>query len=149
MNFFDGAVMMVDGEMAFEERTSSSEAGFRVPVPAHLTGRLAGYVGRQVVLGIRPEHMDVRPIAGGASAPLSLRVNVVEPLGNDMDIYMSSKLNDHIVARVEAAAAEGVAGLRTDGQATMFVDLRKVHFFEPGDTGMNLSQTSEPAHAVA
>jgi hypothetical protein len=32
----------------------------------------------------------------------------------------------------------------------MYVDLRKVHVFEPGETGMNLSsKTSEPAHALA
>jgi multiple sugar transport system ATP-binding protein len=73
-----------------------------------------------------------------------MKVNVLEPLGNVMDVYMSTNLNDHVVARVEAEA-----GLRVDGQATLYVDLRKVHFFEPGETGMNLSQTNELSHAVA
>ena len=149
--------MMVGGEMVFEEgkleKTPGSAVGgefvlpgggFRMPVPAHLTETLAGYVGRQVVLGIRPEHFHLWRPEGAASGLLKAKINVVEPLGNDMDVYMSTTLNDHVVARVEAAS-----DLQMDAQATMFVDLRKVHFFEPGETGMNLSQTNEIAHAVA
>ncbi len=40
-------------------------------------------------------------------------------------------------------------GLQIDAQMTLYADLRKIHFFAPGETGMNLSQTSEPAHAFA
>ena len=150
MNFFDGAVMMVDGEMVFEEGKtdrgggfSLPGGGFRIPISPSLAEILAGSVGKHVVLGIRPEYFHVRP-PSGPNAPISVSVNVLEPLGNDMDVYMSTKLNDHVVARVEADC-----GLVTDSQATLYVDLRKVHFFEPGETGMSLSRTSEPAHAIA
>ena len=148
MNFFDGVVMMADGQLAFQEGRLDGEAGFRLPAPPHLIERLRPYVGRQVVLGIRPEHLSIRPMENVPAAPLSLKVKVVEPLGKDMDIYLSGKMSEHIVARVEAAAAEAV-GLRTDTQVDLHVDLRKVHCFEPGETGMNLSQTNEIAHAVA
>lgn len=166
MNFFDGAIMMVGGEMVFEEgklerpdfiaasgndRTPRATGefvlpgnGFRIPVPAHLTERLAGLVGKHVVLGVRPEHFHVRPDETGAVTPIRMTIDIVEPLGSDMDLYMSTVLNDHVVARVEADSR-----LQTDSQATLYVDLPKVHFFEPGETGMNLSRTSEPAHAVA
>ena len=176
MNFFDGALKIEDGRMVFEEgvldgppaknaANSRRELtlpgnGFRLPVPRHLTETLGGWVGRHVVLGIRPEHLSVNSPAvsngagGGAGAggmaefaPLSVRVNVIEPLGSDMDVYMSTALNDTIVGRVEAQS-----GLERDSQATMFVDLRKVHVFEPGVTGMNLSSktsSNEPAHALA
>jgi multiple sugar transport system ATP-binding protein len=90
MNFFDGAIKMVDGQMMFEEGrlenarvaggaddelTSGDEPvvlvgeltlpgnGFRLPVPARLRDRLAGQVGRHVVLGVRPEHLHARPTA--------------------------------------------------------------------------------------
>jgi multiple sugar transport system ATP-binding protein len=148
MNFFDGAVIMAAGELMFEERDPAGSGGFRISVPEHLKDRLAGQVGRPLVVGIRPEHLNARP-GDGPAAPVSLKVSVVEPLGHEMDVYMSSKLNDHVVARVEAAATEGVAGFRTDAQVQLFVNLLKVHFFEPGETGMNLSQTRESAHAVA
>ncbi|HSU65870.1 MAG TPA: sn-glycerol-3-phosphate ABC transporter ATP-binding protein UgpC [Tepidisphaeraceae bacterium] len=150
MNFFDGMVMMVDGRMVFEEGKASPSGefsaggGFPLPVPPRLTSGLARRVGRHVVLGIRPEHLHMRPPLDAEPVELRMNVNVVEPLGNDMDVYMRTNLNDHVVARVEAQL-----GLRTDAPATLYVDLRKVHFFEPGETGMNLSQTNELFHAVA
>jgi multiple sugar transport system ATP-binding protein len=175
MNFFDGALKIEDGRMVFEEGVLDGPAGpknaahsrreltlpgngFRLPVPRHLTETLGGWVGRHVVLGIRPEHLSVKPpsngggAGGGAAsgttefAPLNVKLNVIEPLGSDMDVYMSTALNDTIVGRVEAQS-----GLERDSQATMFVDLRKVHVFEPGVTGMNLSSktSNEPAHALA
>jgi multiple sugar transport system ATP-binding protein len=168
MNFFDGVIKSVDGRLTFEEGTTGGAAGhgkarsgplktedeltlpgngFRLLIPAHLSERLAGdgAVGRHVVLGVRPEHLYLRPVHDDNSfAPLTMRVNVIEPLGNNMDVYLSTGLSDPVVARVEAQD-----GLRVDSQATFYVDLRKVHLFEPGATGMNLSKTSEPIHALA
>ncbi len=76
---------------------------------------------------------------------------MTEPLGNDMDVYMSSTLSDHIVGRVEATQS-----LPLDQAATVYVDTNRVHFFEPGETGMNLSlrggdasSSRESAHALA
>jgi ABC-type sugar transport system ATPase subunit len=109
---------------------------------------LAGYVERPVVLGIRPEHLQLSPVGGGDSSSLSLRVNVTEPLGNTMDVYMSTELDNPVVARVDALGA-AQNDFRADARATVHVDLRRVHFFEPGETGMNLSKTSEPIHAIA
>jgi multiple sugar transport system ATP-binding protein len=167
MNFFDGALKVEDGRMVFEEGSTKAVGsrlageltlpgnGFRLPVPRNLSETLSGSVGRHVVLGIRPEHFHVtmpdRSPAGGSDggdprwAPISMKLNVIEPLGSDMDVYMSTALNESVVGRVEAQP-----GLKRDTQVTMYVDLRKVHVFEPGETGMNLSsKTSEPAHALA
>jgi multiple sugar transport system ATP-binding protein len=173
MNFFDGTIKQQDGQMVFEEgrlenakvaggradgngKPRSDEPvvmvgeltlpgnGFRLPVPDHHRARLAGAVGKHVVMGIRPEHFHMRPVESSGHAPLKVQLNVVEPLGNDMDLYMATTLHPHVVGRVEAQA-----GLEMNTQATVFVDLRKVHFFEPGATGMNLSLANEPAHAIA
>ena len=119
--------------------------GFRLEVPAQLQPPLAGYVGKHIVLGIRPEHFGLRPddIPQGR-ASLEVTLNVVEPLGSDMDVYMSTNLHDHVVGRVAART-----GLEVGKRTTVLVDTDKVHFFEPGATGMNLSLANEPAHAVA
>jgi multiple sugar transport system ATP-binding protein len=167
MNFFDGTIMAQNGQMTFEEgqieggkiggngkadepavtvgRLTLPGSGFRLDVPGHLKQRMAGYVGKHVVLGIRPEHFGLRQEdvpAGRAS--LDVTVNVVEPLGSDMDVYMSTALHEHVVGRVPARS-----GLEIGKRTTVIVDAEKVHFFEPGATGMNLSLQSEPAHAVA
>jgi multiple sugar transport system ATP-binding protein len=176
MNFFDGAIKLVDGKMVFEEGKlenarqagknggkASDEPvvmvgeltlpgnGFTLPIPDRLKDALAGKVGSHVVLGIRPEHFHLRQTEGGV--PMKVKLNVVEPLGNDMDVYMNTALHDHVVGRTEAEV-----GLHTGGETTVFADVRKAHFFEPGATGMNLSLTAaganraglkETTHAVA
>jgi hypothetical protein len=57
---------------------------------------------------------------------------------------MNTALHKHVVGRVEAQM-----GLTVNTEAMVYVDLRKVHFFEPGATGMNLGLVNETAHAVA
>jgi multiple sugar transport system ATP-binding protein len=174
MNFFDGVLRGESGRLVFEEGVPPEKRaggvkpaeiapstgsggggeltlpgnGFTLPLPGSLSERWAGAVGRHVVLGIRPEHLSLRRPDGVDAetrcAPLAVRVNVIEPLGSDMDVYGSTGLHDHVVARVEAQG-----DLQPDQRATLWVDLRKVHCFEPGDAGMNLSKTSEPIHAIA
>lgn len=175
MNFFDGTIKIVDGEMIFEEGklVNAREAGdgsadgngsaaksdeprvmvgeltvpgngFRLPIPAHLKDAVAGKVGQHVVLGIRPEHFHLQAKdVNGESAPVTARLNVIEPLGNDMDVYISLPLHEHVVARLEAHS-----GLVMGSQVTVYVDLRKIHCFEPGATGMNLSLSKESSHAL-
>jgi multiple sugar transport system ATP-binding protein len=178
MNFFDGAVRSSGGRLSFEEgkleharpisplpsappqgqpppvvmtgELTFPGNGFTLPLdplPTAVKQRLAARAGSHVVLGIRPEHLHLRQMDGAAS--LKLRLNVIEPLGSSMDVYMNTALHDHVVGRLEAQS-----GMQVGAEATLWVDLRKAHFFEPGETGMNLSletssPTNEPAHALA
>ena len=194
MNFFDGAIRMIEGRMIFEEgtvknagsgglkglqaaesagKTSASGDvgmramregeltlpgnGFRLVIPERLRESLKARVGQHVVLGIRPEHLHRSAVENeGRECPLRMKLNVIEPLGNDMDVYMETQLNDRVVARIEATAdlADGWSlGFVRDSQVAMYADLRKIHFFEPGESGMNLSLATgcskEPTHALA
>ena len=169
MNFFAGLIRSGDTGLEFWEGKGGAKVagsgletrageltlpgnGFTLPVPARLREQLGRYVDRSVVLGIRPEHLYLHPPGGGDSSPLALRVSVTEPLGSMMDVYMSTELDNPVVARVDALGmSQGSAsvGPRAEAKVTMHVDLRRVHFFEPGETGMNLSRTSEPIHALA
>jgi len=157
MNFFNGAVRNANGRMTFEEGKSGSggltfpDNGFTLPLdslPQAVRDRLVSRVGVHLVLGIRPEHLHLEPVDGSPVA-IKVRLNVIEPLGNDMDVYMSTSGHEHVVGRLEARM-----GMQAGVDATVHVDLRKAHFFEPGDTGMNLSlETTSPvnesAHALA
>ena len=172
MNFFDGTLRVVEDRIVFEEGTLENARieggadgaparsdepvvktgeltlpgnGFTIPMPNHLKTVLGQKIGQHVVLGIRPEHFSLHPIEGDPTATsIKMTLNVVEPLGNDMDLYMNTSLHDHVVARVEAES-----GVKIGSQIDLYVDVRKVHCFEPGATGMNLSITTEPAHAIA
>jgi multiple sugar transport system ATP-binding protein len=156
MNFFNGAIRSTNGKMTFEEGRMASgeltfpENGFTLSLdvlPQAVKDRLASRAGGHVVLGIRPEHFHLEQVEG--STALKVRLNVIEPLGNDMDVYMSTSVHDHVVGRLEARA-----GMQTGTEAMVYVDLRRAHFFEPGDTGMNMSletksPVKEPIHALA
>jgi multiple sugar transport system ATP-binding protein len=159
MNFFNGAIRNAGGRMTFEEGKLVGGLAGELTFPGNgftlsldrltdsVKNRLGSRVGTHLVLGIRPEHLHLYPTDGFAA--IKVRLNVVEPLGNSMDVYMSTVLHDYLVGRLEAQD-----GLRAGTEATVYVDLRKAHFFEPGETGMNLSlETSspqnEPAHALA
>jgi multiple sugar transport system ATP-binding protein len=180
MNFFDGAIRSANGRLSFEEgkleharpispvptdagakgrpapvvmtgELTFPSNGFTLPLdhlPASVKERLAARAGSHIVLGIRPEHLHLRAV-DSAPASFKARLNVIEPLGSNMDVYMNTALHDHVVGRLEAQS-----GLQVGAEATVWVDLRKAHFFEPGETGMNLSletssPTNEPAHALA
>ncbi len=175
MNFFDGVLRNVDGQMVFEEGVRKDDCsspigedcvgelaesdepqvpvgeltlpgnGFKLVVPTRLRERIAGRVGKEIVLGIRPEHFHLQPVGNEDDlAVLRVKLNVIEPLGNDMDVYMNTPLHDHVVGRVEAHP-----GLEINKEVNVYVDLRKIQFFEPGATGTNLSLATENAHALA
>ena len=165
MNFFDGMIESGAGGLVFREGKAGAKLagkpvetgggeltlppnGFTLPIPARVYSVLAGVVGRHAVLGIRPEHLHMLPLGTGDSSPMVVKVGVTEPLGNVMDVYMTTELDNAVVTRVEAQSA-AAGGLRAESRVTVHVDLRRVHFFEPGETGMNLSKTSEPLHALA
>jgi multiple sugar transport system ATP-binding protein len=46
-----------------------------------LTGALADHVGRDVVVGIRPEHVTLK--ASAKTSPLPINLDLVEPLGSE------------------------------------------------------------------
>ena len=87
-------------------------------------------------MGIRPEAMSLRTEGrfSGKENILPLKIKVVEPLGEKMDIYAGTQSHPHIVARVDA---EG--GLESGQDVNMHLDMTKVHIFESGGIGENLS----------
>jgi multiple sugar transport system ATP-binding protein len=108
--------------------------GFRLPLPAGLAGRVRGNVGRHVVLGIRPEHFELGGGGGGDRGQLEAMLNVTEPLGSDMDVYLATRHHPHVVARITAQS-----GLRAGAPALLSVDLERAHVFEPEEAGANLT----------
>ncbi|MBK9118297.1 MAG: ATP-binding cassette domain-containing protein [Phycisphaerales bacterium] len=100
--------------------------------PAHRE-RLAPFVDREVVMGIRPEALQP---AGGQPADqvLDVQVTVVEPLGDRTDVYCGTPRHEHLIARIDARS-------RVDegAPARLHVDMQRAHFFEPGEDGRNLT----------
>jgi multiple sugar transport system ATP-binding protein len=141
---------------------TNSHKPFNLTIPARLAPTRMSAVGATsaVVLGIRPEHLSLKPIRADdgsiVSQPLQLRLNLIEPIGSSVDLYLQSSGREQIVARVDAGGGNAVSDLRVGSPVEVHLDLRRAHLFEPGDTGMNLSletirsgQPTELAHANA
>lgn len=75
--------------------------------------------------------------ANTARQMLNVRITLVELLGDDKDIYMTTPARNRLVGRVEARA-QAVE----DQTLRMQIDMRGVHLFEPGEVGVNV--TAEP-----
>ncbi len=135
MNFLDGTLRAGAGGIEFVEGPSaaSGEACVLACPPAR-SKALEPFIGKPVVLGVRPQMFSTPGGAASGGAPIKLRVNVVEPLGDTIDVACGTARHPHLVARLPARAA----GIGSGGEITLEIDMGAVHFFEPGEFGRNL-----------
>ena len=128
MNFLGGTLRAQNGNVYFDEGTC------QIRLPNAET--LEGWIGKQVVLGVRPTAMSIKGVGRFAHPEnvLPARINVIEPLGEKMDLFVRTDKHPHIVARVDASR-----DLSADQQLLLHLDVDKVHVFEPGEAGRNLS----------
>jgi len=127
MNFLDGRIIRDGDRLWFDE------GGNKLALCDAHHQRLADYVDQPIIMGIRPEMMAPATDAKPGTA-LSLQVDVVEPLGERMDVFASTSNHDHIVCRVDARLP-----IKEGAPASFGVDMERAHFFDPATDGRNLS----------
>ena len=137
MNFLDGTIVQRDGKTLFEGQ------GVSLQLTDEHAGQVAGHVGKDVVLGIRPEGILLHPTehAKNENMTLDLAVDVYEPLGNNMDVFAFTSTGQRLVSRVKAQPLDEGAKIRC------YIDPDKLHILETGEYGKTLTLTSEPALA--
>ncbi len=122
----------------FRMRIESGEGGLRLrgarftlPVPEHDAAGLAGFAGREIIAGIRPEHILDRRLNGSPAAGAMIRavVDVIEMLGNEQYVYLSAGDDEPVVARM-SAEIQLVRGEPVE----LVIPPGRLHFFDP-DTG--------------
>jgi len=128
MNFFDGQVQLRNGSDCFV--IGSQEIQFA----SRIKNTLTRYRGKDMVLGIRPEHLTLVPPQGQSRNGIDCRVIVVEPLGDRKDVYMETARGDKFIANINPHI-----DIRVDQAVTMYMDAEKISIFEPGNTGKNVS----------
>jgi len=99
-----------------------SEASFVVP-PEHGTA-YRDWVGRDVIFGLRPEHLAWATTDVDATA-VEVAASVVEPLGSDTLVFFEIS-GLEMVARVPPEAARD-----TGDRIRLRPDLRRMHLFDP------------------
>jgi multiple sugar transport system ATP-binding protein len=135
MNFFD---MSVSGA---GDGATLEGPDFNLPLPARLRGSVGPTIGRRLVAGIRPEHLDIGT-AGADAATLQVKADVVEYLGNEelLHVTIGSK---EMVAVVSAAHR-----VRPGDILDLVVPMSKLHLFD-ADSGASLASMTPAAATVA
>ncbi len=133
MNFIDVILKEEEGKLWAEFE------GVRVLVPQEFYEALRDYVGRQVIMGIRPENLYDRMFAVNPSPYNTVRfkVDIVEPLGAEKILYLSLG-NLNVVARVTPATK-----VKEGQEIDIVFDMYSAHFFDK-DTGEAIIRFFQP-----
>ena len=95
----------------------------KLQVPADRNTRYEPFIGRDLVLGIRPEHVHETRASGESSA--QVMVNFIEPLGMETMVYFS-------INGVEACGrVSPEADPRQGHAAVLSFDAEKSHLIDP------------------
>ncbi len=121
MNFITGHIVKKDGALRFESPV------FSFTVPEEHQTSLTPYIGLEVILGVRPEHIaDVRlHSTGELTEPQTITAEVVEPIGNEMFVYFSAN-NQNYCMRVSTETV-----YRPGEEITVGLVKKHVYFFDP------------------
>jgi multiple sugar transport system ATP-binding protein len=130
MNFISGSLTEQGGSLRFKTN------GIDVVVPDGKAQILRdkGYVGKEVILGIRPEDLHEEPVFLEASPNtiVTAHVEVAENLGHEMYLYLNGLGKDTVIARID-----GRAGLKEGANVKLAFDMNKVHVFDK-DSELNV-----------
>ena len=117
MNFMDAVVMEDKGGYAVKV------CGSTIPLDGHMDkAKLAPYVGKTVVLGIRPE--DVDAVDAGQAHDLDSTIDIAELMGAEINLHVDCQGNKLVVR-----TASTFTGREGDG-AALVLDTKKIHLFD-------------------
>ena len=122
MNFIPCRLVDSAGRLAVQ-----IEGGPTLPVPSSRTDRYRANAGREMVLGIRPEHcVENRPHEEDSGmAEFQARVEVVEPLGMDTMIHFK------FGGRAVSSLVDPYSAREVGETMGFMMDMRKMHLIDP------------------
>jgi multiple sugar transport system ATP-binding protein len=128
MNFFAGRIEFKDSYLRFVTKADS------IPLPARMGGLLESYNGAEMILGIRPEDLSTHMFEGQTESVLPSTVNVIEPLGDRLEVYLTTQDGQKYIASTDPHTE-----MHIEDKVKMYLDIENCHIFEPGETGKNIT----------
>lgn len=127
MNFITSTLAEENGSLYLRATGINVE----IPQGKAKTLRDKGYVGKEIVFGIRPEDLHEEPVFLEASPTTIVNghVEVSENLGHEMFLYLTGLGKDTMIARVDARA-----GFKEGTAVKLAFDMNKAHFFDKETT---------------
>jgi multiple sugar transport system ATP-binding protein len=118
MNFVDAKLVESNGKLA----VAFGEDSIVLPEDKAVVLRDKGYIGKDIIMGIRPENLD--EATGSESAVVEATVEVTELMGAETYIYLAKgKVN--LVARVN-----GTSRAKAGDKLKVSLDTSKIHIFD-------------------
>jgi multiple sugar transport system ATP-binding protein len=105
-------------------RLVADEGDFTIALDGNLGNAMRPFLGKDVLVGIRPEDMVVTDKAVEGQS-ITARVEVVEPLGSEILLYVSTKQHESIIVRIPPHYEYHVGDTGYFRPA-----LEKIHFFD-------------------
>jgi multiple sugar transport system ATP-binding protein len=121
MNFVKSRLQKSDGKLIVDS------GAFTVEVPPNRLNAYSSYVGKDVIMGIRPENIhDPHFIPTGIfTQPVQGKVELTELMGNEIFLYISCG-EHNFVARVDPRTA-----CRMGDQTQVVFNMDNMHLFDP------------------
>ncbi len=122
MNFINATVVEEGGSLYL----SFAEYKIKIPVNKAEIVKNGGYVGKEVVFGIRPEDLHDEPafVENAPEATMTCNVEVTEMLGSEIFLYLSVA-GSNIVARVDPRSTA-----KAGDSIKLGVDTNRLHIFD-------------------
>lgn len=120
MNFIEGSLEEASASFMFKK------GNFRLKLPDTYKEKLSDFVGKEVILGIRPEDIHDKVFISQPKEGTIFRaiVEVIEPMGNEIFLYL--KTSDHtIIARVSPET-----NVNINQEMDLVVNTSKIHIFD-------------------
>jgi multiple sugar transport system ATP-binding protein len=140
MNFLEGRIVR-DGEKRYFDNGDC-----RVGLSDGCCGALAADMDERIVLGIRPEDLSARANlqTGGSTNSLPVTVGSIERLGQKALAFCETPCRKRVICQL------GKHSDIREGQSVMLdLNLERIHFFEPGVAGVNVSLNGNGASISA
>jgi multiple sugar transport system ATP-binding protein len=123
MNFIDVTVNNAN-------KLSSKNGQLNFSLSAEQINQLKDYLGKEIILGIRPEDIQLEKNSSN-SMELEILIDVTEPMGNETFIYFEVEKIQYI-ARVKPSRE-----LKRDKKVKLYIDSSRVYFFDK-QSGKNI-----------
>jgi len=121
MNLLKGKVQKRDGSLVFVE--GAEKNGLTLPLQGRLETLANKYVDKDIVFGVRPEHLADQ-VKDSAHIPVVSTVEISEPMGSESLVYLKAGTGN-MIARIH-----GEHLYHLGEQVTIQVNLDKVSLFD-------------------
>ena len=117
MNFFTGYITPGNGDLYFHGGT------FKIRIGDAHKEKVGRYQGKEVIFGIRPEHISQQKTEP-ADEMVSSTVELVEPMGAEYFMYLKVGENACV------ARASGFWNVSIDEQIDVYFNMKQAHYFD-------------------